>query len=69
MLKACQARGDKLILDFTGKSGQRQHQEVIYATLARIIKQLDELPRYEIFQYYNVYKQLVAAKSHPQLLY
>lgn len=37
--------------DFTGKSGQKHHKTISDPQLARIIKQLDELPGYEIFRY------------------
>ena len=37
--------------DFTGKSGQHHHKVLKDRTLARIIKQLDELPGYDIFRY------------------
>lgn len=37
--------------DFIGKSGQRHHKVISDRQIARIIKQLDELPGYEIFKY------------------
>jgi DNA topoisomerase I len=37
--------------DFTGKSGQQHIKKIKDPQLARIIKQLDELPGYEIFRY------------------
>ena len=37
--------------DFVGKSGQQQHKTINDRQLVRLIKQLDELPGYEIFQY------------------
>lgn len=37
--------------DFIGKSGQEQIKTIKDTQLARIIKQLDELPGYEIFRY------------------
>jgi DNA topoisomerase-1 len=39
--------------DFTGKSGQKHHKTIKDKALARIIKQLDELPGYDIFRYVN----------------
>jgi DNA topoisomerase-1 len=39
--------------DFTGKSGKKHHKTIKDKTLARIIKQLDELPGYDIFRYVN----------------
>lgn len=37
--------------DFIGKSGQQHHKRVNDRQLARIIKQMDDLPGYEIFKY------------------
>lgn len=37
--------------DFIGKSGQQHHKQISDRQLARIIKQLDDLPGYEIFKY------------------
>lgn len=37
--------------DFTGKSGQEHVKKINDPQIARIIKQLDELPGYEIFRY------------------
>lgn len=37
--------------DFVGKSGQQQHKTISDRQIAQLIKQLDELPGYEVFQY------------------
>ncbi len=37
--------------DFIGKSGQKHHKQIGDRQIARIIKQLDDLPGYEIFKY------------------
>ena len=37
--------------DFTGKSGQHHTKKVSDPQIARIVRQLDELPGYEIFRY------------------
>jgi len=39
------------VFDFVGKSGKKHHKKISDPQLARIIKQLDELPGYEIFRY------------------
>ncbi|MFZ1250203.1 MAG: hypothetical protein WAR37_02030 [Candidatus Microsaccharimonas sp.] len=44
-------RGTTVVFDFTGKSGKKHHKTIKDSKLARIIKQLDELPGYEIFRY------------------
>lgn len=46
-------RGDTIIFDFIGKSGQEQLQKIKDKPLADIVKQLDDLPGYEIFKYYD----------------
>lgn len=43
--------GDTIIFDFIGKSGQAHLKKVNDKKLAKIVKQLDELPGYEIFKY------------------
>lgn len=45
--------GDTVVFDFIGKSHQQQHQELKSRTLARLMKQLDETPGYELFRYYD----------------
>ena len=44
-------QGSTVIFDFVGKSGQKHHKKLSDPQLARIIKQLDELPGHEIFRY------------------
>lgn len=44
---------DEVIFEFTGKSGQDHVKQVHDPKVARIVKQLDELPGYEIFRYYD----------------
>lgn len=46
-------RGDTIIFNFTGKSGKQHSKKVHDAKLARIVRQLDELPGYEIFKYFD----------------
>lgn len=49
--KHTSVRGDEIIFDFIGKSGQPHFKKITDRQLAKIIKQLDELPGYEIFKY------------------
>lgn len=42
---------DELIFNYTGKSGKEQERHVVDKRLAHIVKQLDELPGYEIFKF------------------
>jgi DNA topoisomerase I len=46
-------KGNTVIFDFVGKSGQKHIKEVSDKRLAKIIKKLDELPGYEIFKFYD----------------
>ncbi len=49
--KHTEVKGDTIIFDFVGKSGQKHLKKVTDKRLAKIVKQLDDLPGYEIFQY------------------
>lgn len=44
-------KGYNVTFDFMGKSGKRQQRTISNRRLARIIKQLDEMPGYELFRY------------------
>lgn len=46
-------KAGKVIFDFNGKSGQQQHKVIEDATIARVVKKLDEMPGYELFRYYD----------------
>jgi DNA topoisomerase I len=46
-----QVKGDLLVLDFPGKSKQRQHREMRDRTVARIVRELLKLPGREVFKY------------------
>jgi DNA topoisomerase-1 len=46
--------GDTVTFEFTGKSGQEHVKQITDKQIARIVKQLDELPGYEIFRYQDV---------------
>jgi DNA topoisomerase I len=45
--------GDTLVLDFTGKGGIDNHAEITSARLARVVAEMDSLPGYEVFAYYD----------------
>jgi DNA topoisomerase I len=55
-------KGDLIIFDFTGKHGQQQHRELRDRAVARIVKQLVELPGYEVFKYKEESGNLVDVK-------
>lgn len=41
----------KVIFDFVGKSGQKQHKVIQDEQIAKIISKLDDMPGYELFRY------------------
>jgi DNA topoisomerase-1 len=45
--------GDTVTFDFIGKSGKHHVRRITDRTLARIVRQLDNLPGYEVFKYYD----------------
>jgi DNA topoisomerase-1 len=51
-------KGDTVVFDFVGKSGQKHLKEITDKKIAKIIKKLDDLPGYEIFKFYGEDGQL-----------
>jgi DNA topoisomerase-1 len=49
--KHANIKSNQVTFDFIGKSGQKHVKTISNPKVARIIKQLDELPGYEIFRY------------------
>ncbi len=49
--KHTDVRGDTVTFDFIGKSGKQHIKMITDRQVARIVKQLEELPGYEIFRY------------------
>ncbi|SFN39659.1 DNA topoisomerase-1 [Bizionia echini] len=43
--------GGELIFNYIGKSGKEQERHIVDAKLAKIVKEIDELPGYEIFKF------------------
>ena len=56
--------GDELIFDYKGKSGQQQHRVVEDERLAKIVGELDDIPGYEIFKYFDDDGHKVRVDSH-----
>ncbi|MCE3027317.1 MULTISPECIES: DNA topoisomerase IB [unclassified Salinicola] len=56
--------GDELIFDYQGKSGQQQHRVVEDARLAAIVAELDDIPGYEIFKYFDDAGNKTRVDSH-----
>lgn len=46
-------KGQKVIFDFIGKSGQEHHKIIEDSTIARVVRKLDDMPGYELFRYYD----------------
>lgn len=61
--KHTEVKGDTIIFDFVGKSGQKHLKKVTDRRLAKIVKQLDELPGYEIFKYIDEENNLRDVRS------
>lgn len=49
--KHLEINGDELIFSYRGKSGIEQEKHITDAKLAKIVREIDELPGYEIFKY------------------
>jgi DNA topoisomerase-1 len=56
--------GDEMIFSYKGKSGQEQEKRIVDERLTKIVKELDELPGYEIFKYYDENGVLQDVKSN-----
>lgn len=49
--KHLEINGDELIFTYRGKSGKDQEKYITDAKLAKIVKEIDEMPGYEIFKF------------------
>lgn len=61
--KHTSVEGGTITFDFIGKSGQHHVKKIQDRTLARIVRQLDNLPGYEVFKYYGTDDKLHDVKS------
>lgn len=61
--KHMQIEGDELIFHYIGKSGKEQERHIVDKKLARIVKEIDELPGYEIFKFIDEDGQQQDVKS------
>lgn len=62
--KHTKVEGNTVTFDFIGKSGKHHVKKVEDKLLARIVKQLDSLPGYEVFRYYDDSGNLHDVSSH-----
>jgi DNA topoisomerase-1 len=61
--KHMQIDGDELIFHYVGKSGKEQERHIVDKKLARIVKEIDDLPGYEIFKFIDEDGQRQDVKS------
>lgn len=55
--------GDELVFSYIGKSGKEQEKHIVDAKLAKIVKELDEMPGYEIFKFIDETGKIQDVKS------
>ncbi len=61
--KHLKIEGNKLIFSYKGKSGIEQEKHILDERLVKIVKEIDSLPGYEIFKYYDENNQIYDVKS------
>lgn len=61
--KHMEINGDELIFSYVGKSGKEQEKHIVDAKLAKIVKEIDDLPGYEIFKFIDENGQIQDVKS------
>ncbi|MDN3492571.1 DNA topoisomerase IB [Winogradskyella bathintestinalis] len=49
--KHLQIEGEELVFSYKGKSGKAQERHIVDKKLAKIVKEIDDLPGYEIFKF------------------
>ncbi|WP_312825581.1 DNA topoisomerase IB [Epilithonimonas sp.] len=55
--------GDEIIFSYKGKSGKFQEKHIINSKLSKVIAQLEELPGYRLFKYYDENEELILVES------
>ena len=61
--KHLEINGDELIFTYRGKSGKDQEKHITDAKLAKIVKEIDEMPGYEIFKFVDENGNIQDVKS------
>ncbi len=56
-------KGDEMIFSFVGKSGKKHEKHIVDARLAKIVRELDDLPGYEIFKFIDEENNIQDVKS------
>ncbi|MTE27556.1 DNA topoisomerase IB [Winogradskyella ouciana] len=54
---------DEIIFKYTGKSNQEQEKHIVDKKLAKIVKDIDDMPGYEVFKYLDEDDNIVDVKS------
>ncbi len=67
--KHTDVQGSTITFEFVGKSGKHHVKRVSDKALARIVRQLDNLPGYEVFKYYDEQGSLHDVKSSDVNIY
>ncbi len=62
--KHLEIKGDEMIFSFKGKSGKMHEKHIVDARLAKIVRELDEMPGYEIFKFIDENGTIHDVKSH-----
>lgn len=55
---------DELVFSYVGKSHKEQERVVVDKKLAKIVAELDDMPGYEVFKFFNENNEIVDVKSH-----
>lgn len=62
--KHLEINGSEMIFSYRGKSGQEQEKHIVDARLTAIVKEIDELPGYEIFKFIDEKDNIHDVKSN-----
>lgn len=55
--------GDEMVFSYKGKSGKFQEKHIINSKLTKVISDLEELPGYRLFKYYDKDNNLITVES------
>lgn len=61
--KHLSVRGDTLVFEYVGKAGVEHSDTISDRRLAKLVAEIDELPGYEVFKYYDEDGSVVDVKS------
>ncbi|MFT3751060.1 MAG: hypothetical protein QM768_22295 [Agriterribacter sp.] len=62
--KHLEINGNEMIFSYVGKSGQEQERHIIDARLTKIVKEIDDMPGYEIFKFIDENEKVHDVKSN-----